>query len=453
VVLVEWFLQCIERVIVFLSQRRPSNEAAPAGADELGLGRVLDSGEPVSFPVSDLARHTYLLGSTGCGKTSLILRLLERDIDAGHTVAVVDLRGDLVTGVLGLCLRLGVAPERVTLLDLRARDRVQGFNPLSGAGEPYIRALHVLGVIAEEAESWGVQLEETLRNALLLLAISGGRLTDLESVFFDPAFRSRCLAKADDESVLGFWERYSVLSEEKKRAWATPVLNKVTSLLAVPVLRRVLGHTANLDLGEVMSAKGQVLLVSLAVDELQRSSRMLGSLVVSAISREMMARVNVPEKARNPVRLYVDEFENMASESFEGLIAEGRRFGLTLVLSHQTLSQLPSRLRSVVRNNVGLQVLFQCGFEDAQSLRRELPSELDLEDLRSLAVGQAAVMRRDGTAELVQFAAPAKPASPRAVEAYRDRIARLIPQALECEPPRQPCAKPKRRNEAVEEWL
>jgi hypothetical protein len=149
---------------------------------------------------------------------------------------------------------------------------------------------------------------------------------------------------------------------------------------------------------------------------------MLGSLIVSAVSREMLSRVNVPERQRNPVRLYVDEFENMASESFEGLIAEGRRFGLTLVLSHQTLSQLTPRLRSVVRNNVGIQLVFQVGFEDAKALGPELPEEVEFQDLRELEVGNAYLLHRDGTACPVEFSPPARMPSKTAIAAYRARV-------------------------------
>lgn len=457
-VLLEWIVQFIERVVVWFSLRSAACSPIIGEQEAAGfvLGRAIETGEPFALSASDLARHAYLLGSTGCGKTSLILKLLERDIQAAHTVAVIDLRGDLVTGVLGLCERLDVPAERVTLLDLREKERVQGFNPLAGAGEPYVRALHLLDVVASEAESWGVQLEETLRNALLLLSLAGKNLPQLDALFFEPPFREACLVGVGDEALLGFWDRYGALSPEKQQAFALPVMNKVTSLLAVPALRQVLGSAGGMDLGRELGEPGRVILVSLAVDELQRSGRMLGSLVVSAISREMMARVDVPEKERNPVRLYVDEFENMASESFEGLIAEGRRFGLTLVLSHQTLSQLPARLRSVVRNNVGVQILFQCGFEDAQTLSRELPKEIELEaGLRSLGVGEAVLMRRDGTAEVVKFAAPAKAPLPKAVDEYRRSVLVRLPQALPPAPRKaaQAAMPRKSRSKAAEEWL
>lgn len=432
----EHLLDLIERPVVWLSQLASGKRCTNKPVLDTALATDCETGERLDFTASDFARHCYILGSTGCGKTSLILRLIDQDIQAEHSLVVVDLRGDLVAGVLGLCEKRDIDPARVTLLDLREKGRMFGFNPLSGAGEPFIRALHVLDVLASESPSWGVQLEETLRSVLLLMASSGVPLPRLHDVFFDPTFRDQCLKSVSDDDLTDFWARFNEFSKEKQHAWALPVLNKVTSLLAVPNLRRILGDCEPINLEEVLGKPGQIVLISLAVDELQRSARMFGSLVVSAIAREMLARVDVPERNRNPVRLYVDEFENMASESFEGLIAEGRRFKLSLVLSHQTLAQLPSKLRSVVRNNVGLQILFQVGFEDAQVVTRELGGERTLDDVRQLGVGQAFVQTRDGESALVQFDAPGKRASDRAIKRFRAKVlARSPDQTTKPAPP------------------
>lgn len=424
----ERLFKWVESLII----RFPIGRDAPRAVGHLHrdeLGRDVESGVGVSISQSDLAKHCYILGATGCGKTSLILRLIEQDLKHEHSLVVVDLRGDLVQGALGLCAGLGVDEERVRLIDLRERGGC-GFDPLRGAGEAYIRALHVLDVVAAESESWGVQLEETLRSALLLLAGAGETLVELERVFYDDRFRHNCLQCITDHGLISFWGRYEEMSAERRQTWALPVLNKVTPLLAVPVLQEVLGTSSPLDLGAFLSRPGSVLLVSLSVDELHRSSRMIGSLLISAISREMMARVNVPEPNRNPVRLFVDEFENMASESFEGLIAEGRRFGLTLVLSHQTLSQLPTKLRSVIRNNVGIQIVFQCGFEDARVIARELPEGIEIGGLRGLEVGEAYIVSRSGEASLVRFAPPRTALPERDISSFRALLSRSNPTSV-----------------------
>ncbi len=418
------FLKIVEAPIVYFSRVANKPASVPNRTDQktVPLGIILESDQPFNLTATDLSRHCYILGRTGCGKTTTILNVIQDDIEREHSVVILDLRGDLVSGVISMCARLNISTKRITLLDLREKERIQGFNPLSGAGEPYIRALHLLEVLAQEAQSWGVQLEETLRSALLLLAESNKPITDLERIFFDSDMRSACMTKCSDEFVVRFWERYGNLSAEKQQTWALPVLNKVTSLLAVPTLRHILQANSALNLDKILNAKGQIVLISLAVDELHRSSRIMGGLLVSAISREMMARVNIPEASRNPVRLYVDEFENMASSAFESLIAEGRRFKLSLVLSHQTLSQLDNKLRSVIRNNVGVQIIFQVGFEDALTIQRELPKDSGQDAIRSLTTGQAIVMWPDVEWYRVQFRGPQPKFSEYLTSLYRAHI-------------------------------
>ena len=139
-----------------------------------------------------------------------------------------------------------------------------------------------------------------------------------------------------------------------------------------------------------------------------------------------MARVNIPEQRRNPVRLYIDEFESMASEAFEGLIAEGRRFKLSLVLSHQNLAQLPAKLRTVVRNNVGLQALFGCGYQDAKEFSGELPEGFTAQDLAGLAPGEVLLLVRGGEAQHFQVELSRSSVAAATLAAYRKGILERI---------------------------
>ncbi len=421
----KWLVEFLESQVVHLFQICSPKKTISTKdwSDTVGVSA---KGERVRLTTKDLEKHAWFIGSTGAGKSSAILVIVERDLLRNETIIIIDLRGDLVEEVLALCDRLDIDPERVVLLDLRSKDRIQSFDPLSGAGEPYVRALHLLAVLSDNSASWGVRIEELLRNAFLVLAIAKQPITKLEALLYDEVFRAQCLEMVDDEPLLGFWERYGASPKDTQQAWAMPSLNKVTPLLAVPVLRMVLGGNSPLDLKEILDSKGKVFLVSLAVDELHRSSRMLASLIVSSISREMMARIHVHKRRR--ARLVVDEFENMASESFEELIAEGRRFGLTLLLSHQTMAQMPSRLLSVIRNNVGLQAIFQVGYEDAKVLAAELPKEIQAADLRGLSVGQAVIAKRSGSAQIIQFDAPKKPWPSHLISAYRERVLQRIPK-------------------------
>lgn len=356
----------------------------------------------VALSPQERLRHLYLLGATGTGKTNLLLRLIESDIAQGRSLCVVDLRGDLIDRVL---LRLAVAAppqylaERLLFLDLRDDRYVVGFNPLQGEGDIYNRALHVLAVIKTQSESWGVQLEETLRNCLLALASSGWTLLEIEPLLTNRSFRVQVMAHVEDARVRSFFERFNSFSPAQQTTWTLAVLNKVSPLISLPTLRRVFGQRQALPLRAMLDgAPGQVILVSLSVDRLHEAARLAGGLFVSTFQSAIMARSDRPEAARIPVNLYVDEFETMASDRFESIVAEGRRFGLGLTLCHQNNHQLGTGLRHVLRNNVHSQFYFQTGALDAAELAPEIGGgetrEQVRETLMSQGVGQAFLVRR-----------------------------------------------------------
>ena len=276
-----------------------------------------------------------------------------------------------------------------------------GFNPLAGPGEPVQRAYHTLGVLQKNAESWGVQLDETIRNCLLALAEGGGTLLDVDRLLADAAFRQSVLAKVHDPFVLAFFARYSELAPDKQLTWRLPVSNKITAFLAVPQVRRMLAQeTPGWSLSEQLDTPGRVVLVALGVHRLGSAAQLLGGLFVSALENAIMARADRPETDRNPVHFYLDEFENLVSDRFEAFLAEGRRFGLGLTLSHQNLAQMPDNLRQMILANANTQLYFQVGAQDAAALASEIiPKTGQKKDelrraLTVQAVGEAYFLRR-----------------------------------------------------------
>ena len=423
----------------------PSQDLTPIGhtlpfLEGVGQAPTVASGRaPVALSAHSRRRHVYVLGATGTGKTNLLLRLIESDLAGGRSLCVVDLRGDLIDRVL---LRLAAAApaehwaDRLLLLDLRDSRFAVGFNPLAGEGDIYNRALHVLSVIKAQSESWGVQLEETLRNCLLALAATGWTLLEIEPLLTHRGFRVQTVARVDDARVRSFWERFDRLSPNQQTTWTLPVLNKVSSLLPLPTLRRVFGQRKSLPLRHLLDeVPGQVILVSLAVDRLHEAARLAGGLWVSSFQGAIMSRADLPEKSRLPVNLYVDEFETMASDRFESIVAEGRRFGLGLTLSHQNNNQLDADLRHVLRNNVHTQFYFQTGALDASELAREIGASETRESVRATligqGVGQAYLIRRGQESVRVGvFPCPDPAVSREAVEAIKaaaqDRFARPV---------------------------
>ncbi len=385
----------------------PAELPAPTPSDHALIGNLLDdekeqvTAQTIALSPQARMRHLYLLGATGTGKTNLLLRLIESDIASGRAFCVIDLRGDLVDRVL---LRLAAhAPpdewrERLLLMDLRETSHVVGFNPLLGEGDVYSRALHLLSVLKAQSDSWGVQLEETLRNCLLALAEAQWSLLEIEPLLTNASFRAEVMKRVSDSRVRSFFGRYEALSPANQATWTLAVLNKVTPLLSIPAMRLTFGQRRSFSFRQLMDNQpGMVVLISLAVDRLHDAARLAGGLLVSGFQSAIMSRAEIPERERVPAHLYVDEFECMASDRFESIVAEGRRFGLGLTLSHQNISQLSTGLRNVLRNNVHTQIYFQTGALDAAELVKEIGAE-DKEAVRrtlmSQGVGQAFLIRR-----------------------------------------------------------
>lgn len=360
----------------------------------------------VCLPPSTLATHCLAIGSTGSGKTNFLHHLIAGDILRGQSIVVLDARGDLALATIELAARAGVDARMVKFFNLREKERPLGFDPLAGAGEPYYRALGLLDAVAAESESWGVQLAETFRNALLLLAETGHPITRLEAFLHEPVVRKRILATTTSKALQSFWTRYDSLTPDKQNALASPVLNKVSALLATEGLRRVLGHPEPIDLGAHLSLPGSITLISLAVDELHSAGWMMGSIMLSAICRDVFSRANTPESQRPALRLYVDEFENFAMRDFETILAEGRRFKFSVVLSHQTLAQLTPKMRSLILGNVGVKLAFRLGYQDAAIFNRDLTGTKGSFDFPSLPVGEAILWRRGIGAYPVEINAP-----------------------------------------------
>ena len=374
--------------------------------DALGIELTL-AGPGANWHLSKESRlkHLYILGSTGCGKTNLLTQLVERDINRRRSVVVLDMRGDLIDAITRFAAS-GVASERLHLIDLRRPELSFGLNPFQYGNDAYSSALQVHAILRASAESWGVQLDETLRCSLIVLANARRSLTELPRLLTDHAFRDRLLGGVEDDYVKSFFDRFDRLSQDKQSQWVLPVLNKVSPFVSHPAIRAILNERSPVDLPEVLDCPGSILLVALGADRLHGLAGTFGCLAVSAIENSVMKRVDQAEPKRNPVHLYLDEFENFQTPAFEAIIAEGRRFRLGLTLSHQNLHQLDSRLRHVIMNNAGTRIYFRTGLTDASELGRELLNygiKDPVKSLLRLPTGQAFVVGEGVQGRLVSF--------------------------------------------------
>jgi hypothetical protein len=356
---------------------------------EIGIDFVRDT--PVVLSPDDRARHLHLIGATGTGKTSTLLNLMRQDIEEGAGLAFIDPHGDAARSLLDFVPKRRI--RDVVFLDPSDIERPVGFNPLEVRGD---RAAVADGIVAAFrhvfGDSWGPRLEHFLLNACrTLLENEGSDLLGIPLLFLDEGFRAQAVRKVKDPVVRLFWElEFPTYSERLLSEALAPVFNKINRVLAAPLVRNILCQQRGIDIRQLMD-EGRILIVGISKGHLgEGNAHLLGALLVTAIAQAALSREDTPEKDRRPFHLYVDEFQNFATDSFGVVLSEARKYALTLTLAHQFLDQLPERLRLGVLGNCGSTISFRLGAQDAPTIARHLglgnPAALsDLQNYRAIA--------------------------------------------------------------------
>ena len=340
--------------------------------------------EPAPFGVSpqDRLLHQYLIGQTGTGKSTLLLNMAQQDARHGTGFCLVDPLGDLAEA-----LHQSIDQSHY-YWDVADPACALGYNPLARVSAAY-RPLVASGLIEtlkkQWPDAWGARMEHLLRYAVLaLLEQPATDLRDIMKLFVFKGFRRQVTEQLTDLQVRSFWKHeFPNLNYQTSYDGVAPIANKLGAFLAHPEVRRALCEPAEpLRFRQLMDT-GQVLIVNLAKGRLGADvSNVLGGLVTSSIMHAAFTRHSLPESARLPFFLYVDEFHNLTTKSFAGLLSEARKYGLGLVLAHQHLSQTDPEVRDAVLGNVGTMVVFRVGANDAPLFERLLPpfSTVDLQN-------------------------------------------------------------------------
>ena len=236
-------------------------------------------------------------------------------------------------------------------------------------------------------DSWGPRLEYILGHALAALLDHGGlTLLALPRLLTDDVFRERMAARVKDLVVRTFWQEEYALYERRFRLEAiAPIQNKIGRLLASAPIRNILCQGAGrFDAGFQMD-QGRIVIANLSKGVIgQDHARLLGALLVSQFQHAAMARAALPDSSRTPFALYIDEFQSFETEALSSILAEARKYGLSLVLAHQYLDQLTDDIRKIVFGNVGNLIAFRVGQSDARLLENESGGDVKMGNLVSL---------------------------------------------------------------------
>ena len=366
-----------------------SENLAPEELTILGKTNFRGIHRDFGIETLDRRRHLYIIGKTGMGKSTLLENMIFSDIQGNRGIAVVDPHGDLADNMLDFVP--SHRTNQVVIFDPSDRDHPVAFNMLENIdpSQNSIVCSGIVGIFKKiYGESWGPRLEHFLRNTILaLLEYPNTTLLGITRMLQDEDFRHRVMKKITDPIVKAFWENEFEKMHDRQRTEAiSPILNKVGQFLSSPIIRNIVGQPKSaVDLRFAMD-KGKIVVVNLSKGKIgEDNSSLLGAMIITKFQLDAMSRANVPEKERKDFYLYVDEFQNFATDSFATILSEARKYRLNLTMANQYIAQMPEEVRDAVFGNVGSTISFQVGFDDAEYLSQQFAEEATPNDLVSLS--------------------------------------------------------------------
>jgi hypothetical protein len=336
------------------------------------------------LPRSDRGRHLYIIGQTGVGKSGLLELLTISEVYSEYGFAVIDPHGDYAQSVLRRI------PEHrindVVYFNPSDTDFPAAFNPM----EVYDAKLkthtvsELIGVLKRMFESWGPRLEYILRYSLLaLLDYPGATMLDITRILTEKSFRKEVLEYVQDPVVKNFWNVEFASWNDKFAAEAVaPVLNKVGAFTANPTVRNIIGQPkSSFNIRQIMDER-KILIVNLSRGLIgEDNAALLGALMVTKMQMAAMSRADTETGKRVPFYLYVDEFQNFATDSFAVILSEARKYGLHLTVANQYIAQMTQEVRDAVFGNVGSIISFRTSADDARVMLKYFEPKFEEHDL------------------------------------------------------------------------
>ncbi|MDQ7009974.1 MAG: type IV secretion system DNA-binding domain-containing protein [Candidatus Gracilibacteria bacterium] len=362
----------------------------PLQVDLTPVGTTNFRGTNLDFGIgpSDRRRHMYIIGKTGMGKSTLLENMIIDDIRKGRGVAVIDPHGDLAEGIIGFIPKSRT--NQTIIFDPSDVESPIAFNMLDNVS-PEQRSLVASGLVGIFkkifGDSWGPRLEHILRNIIFaLIEYPNTTLVSIPLMLTSETFRNKVISKITDRVVKNFWtQEYAKMAPNQKTEAAGPILNKVGQFLSSTILRNILGQSKNtFSIRWAMDNK-KIVIVNLSKGKIgEDASALLGSMMVTKFQMDAMSRADIPEKNRVDFYLYVDEFQNFATDSFATILSEARKYKLNLVMANQYIDQMSEEVRGAVFGNVGSIVSFQVGHNDAKILKELYSGDILEEDLMNI---------------------------------------------------------------------
>lgn len=346
-------------------------------------------GKPRPFGIKrdDRRRHMYIIGKSGVGKSFLLELLSISDLNHKEGLAVVDPHGELIDHVLKHIPKERI--DDVIYFNPADKNFPIAFNPLETT--PELREETASGFISVFKRlfgySWGPRLEYVLRYTVLALTYSpDATMLGVVRMLTDKNYRKEVVARVEDPVVKTFWlKEFTTYNDRFATEAVAPILNKVGQFTASPIIRNIVGQVkSTVDFREAMDNQ-KILLIDLSTGKIgEDNSALLGSMIITKMQLAAMTRSKQKSEERKDFYLYVDEFQNFATESFATILSEARKYRLNLTLANQYITQMEETVRDAVFGNVGSLVSFRVGATDAAFLEKEFTPAFDQADLINL---------------------------------------------------------------------
>ena len=385
----------IPNLVHVLSKRQspprdlPTNQKDPT-ISFFGHTNFRDQKVPFGVRRADRRRHLYVLGKSGVGKSKMLELLIHNDIKRGHGVGVLDPHGDLVDSILRLIPENRI--KDVVIFDPSDLQFPASFNPLEQVPEE-LKMRVTIGFIEIFKKlfgsNWSPRLEHVLRyTTLALLDSPGTTVLSILKMLTDKNYRQTIVRNIQDDVVKNFWvNEFAGWSEKFDNEAITPLLNKVGQFVSTNMIRNIVGQPENLfDFRDIMDNR-KILLMKISKGILgEENAALLGAIAVTKIYQSAMSRADQLEDDRIDFYFYVDEFQNFATDSFEEILSEARKYRLNLTIANQFLGQLDEKIRTTVFGNVGSIISFRIGGEDAKVIANEFTPRFSERDFINLGV-------------------------------------------------------------------
>jgi len=361
----------------------------------LGVNRYRGVENKIIMSEDDRLRHFYTIGQTGTGKSTLLKNMIVQDIEQGHGVCMIDPHGVDVIDVLGS------VPEHrlndVIYFDPAYTERPMAlnmleFDPKYPEQKTFVvnELLGIFNKLFDMKTAGGPMFEQYFRNAVLLTmedAESGNTLVDVSRVLADKTFREKKLMRCKNPIVVEFW--HGVADKAGGEAALANIVPYITSkfdgFLSNDIMRPVIAQEkSSFNFREVMDSK-KILLVNLSKGRLgDLNAHLIGLILVGKILMAALSRADSLGQNLPPFYLYIDEFQNVTTDSIATILSEARKYKLSLNMAHQFIDQLDDKIKSAVFGNVGSLAVFRVGADDAEYLEKQFEPTFTAKDIMNL---------------------------------------------------------------------